>query len=204
MGLRHICQRLGKLGWRLLTGSEDEVPNPNHIFESGNRAMARSCEQDHGLEQRFEVPDEVNGQGTASSTSMQPKTDAGTGVTTPAKKHLCAGDIARGILGGDSGVAIRNVLVVGTNGSTPLKRMEIHFEGPEQVPVFFNSLAAALKNSGVQFHAAWSQGIPSAEIWLTYPVNNGNKTLLSCPGLIGDQVAARTAAEAGSPQQQTE
>ncbi|HEY6969697.1 MAG TPA: hypothetical protein VJA94_10865 [Candidatus Angelobacter sp.] len=204
MGLRQIYKRLRKIGWRLPIGTDNDVPNPNQVFESGNGVTACNCEQGNGLERRFDVPVAVNGQGEASSASLQPKTRIGADAITRAKKDFCADDIARGILGRNSGVTIRNVLVVGTNGSTPLKRMEIHFEGPEQVPAFFNSLATALKSSGAQFHAVWTASIPAAEIWLTYPVNDGKRTLLSCGGLIGEQVAPRTAAEAGSPQEYTE
>ena len=187
MPLRHIYQRLRKVGWRLLVQMVEDVPEGNQSIESGSHAMACDCEQGSGLERQFEVPCEVNSQVATSSASLQLKTDIGACATTPAKKNLCVGDIARGILERNSRATIRNVLVVGTNGSMPLKRMEIHFEGPEQVPAFFNSLAAALKRSGAQFHAVWNSGIPASEIWLTSPVNDGKKTLLSCAGLIGEQ-----------------
>ena len=201
MGLRQIYKRLGKLGWLLVIGTDNDVPNPNQICESGNHAAACNCEPGNVLERQSEVPVDVNRQRAASSASLQPKTGVDAGASTGAKKDPSAGDIARGLLGRHPGVTIRNVLVVGTNGSPPLKRMEIHFERPEQVPAFFNSLAAALKSSGLQFHAMWTAGIPAAEVWLTYPVSNGRKTLLSRAGLIWEQVAARTAAEAGSPRE---
>jgi len=133
---------------------------------------------------------EGNGHVVAPSASTQRKADIAADAGAPAKKHLWAGDIARAILGPNSGTTISNVLVVGTNGSTLLKRVEIHFDDPEQVPAFFNLLAEALKSRGFELHPARNSGIPATEIWLTCPLDDWKKTSLSCAGLTGEQVAA--------------
>ena len=65
-----------------------------------------------------------------------------------AGKNVSPGDIARRILGVNSGATINKVLVVGTDGSEPVTRMEIHFADPERVPAAFTSLAATLQSSG--------------------------------------------------------
>jgi hypothetical protein len=122
----------------------------------------------------------------------------------PANECVSAGDIAREILGPDSGAIISNVLVVGANHSKPLKRMKIRFDHPRQVPAFFNLLATALKSGGVDFHTTRISSIPPTEIWLTSSLDNGKKTLLSCARLTGEQVVPRVAVQPGFSREQTD
>lgn len=198
MGLQGIRQRLEKLCWRLLMGAVENVPERNQTLESGSYARARY----KGPERRLAIPCEVKGHATASPVSVQGKANIARGASAPAKKHVSPGDVARGIIGPNSGAAISNVLVVGTEGSSPLKRMEIHFDDPEQVPAVFNLLAEALQTSGFDFHAARSSGIPTTEIWLTCPLDDPKKMLLSCAALIREHGAAGVAVQA-SPRNQT-
>jgi hypothetical protein len=122
----------------------------------------------------------------------------------PANECVSAGDIAREILGPDSGAIISNVLVVGANHSKPLKRMKIRFDHSRQVPAFFNLLATALKSGGVDFHTTRISSIPPTEIWLTSSLDNGKKTLLSCARLTGEQVVPRVAVQPGFSREQTD
>ena len=80
--------------------------------------------------------------------------------------------------------------------------MEIHFADPEQVPAAFNSLATALQSSGFDFNSLGNSSVPETEIWLTYPLNDRNKTLLSCAARVGEQQAAVVAVQSGSPRGQ--
>jgi hypothetical protein len=82
--------------------------------------------------------------------------------------------------------------------------MEIHFADPEQVPAAFNSLATALQSSGCDFNSLGNSSVPVTEIWLTYPLNNRNKTLLSCAARVGEQQAAAVAVQSGSLRGQTD
>jgi hypothetical protein len=121
-----------------------------------------------------------------------------------AGKNVSPGDIARKILGADSGAAINKVLVVGTGGSEPVTRMEIHFPDPERIPAAFTSLAATLESSGFDLNTLENSSIPATEIWLTYPLNDRNKALLSCAARVGERQAARVAVQSGSPRGQTD
>jgi len=204
MGLRDIRKRLRKLCWGSLMGPVDKVPEGNQIFESGGHAAAREWKEYRVSERRLEVPCETKGHDAAALAFMQCKTEIAAGVGAQGKTQVCAGDIARGILGPDSGATISNVLVLGTEGSTPLKRMEIHFEDPKQVPSMLNLLAVALQSSGFDFRAVRNLGIPTTEIWLSTPLDDGKKTLLSCAAIVGEQVVERVAVQAGSPRNQTQ
>ena len=113
-------------------------------------------------------------------------------------KNVSPGDIARRVLGANSGASISKVLVVGADGSEPVTRMQIHFADPEQVPAAFNSLATALQSSGCDFNSLGNSSVPVTEIWLTYPLNNRNKTLLSCAARVGEQQATAVAVQSGS------
>jgi hypothetical protein len=143
-----------------------------------------------------------SGHGSASSAPMRRKTDKPARARGSAGKNISPGDIARRILGANSGATISKVLVVGTDGSEPVKRMEIHFADPERVPAAFNSLATALQSSGFDFNSLGNSSIPETEIWLTYPLNGRSKTLLSCAARIGEQQAAVVAVQSGSPRGQ--
>ena len=127
-----------------------------------------------------------------SASPMQQRADVA------GNKSLSASEVARRLLGPNPTVAISNVLVFGTMGSTLLKRMEIRLGDPEDVPATFELLALALQRSGVDFHAVRNPGIPPTEIWLTSPLDDVKKTLLSCAAMAGAQVA-QVAAKAGSP-----
>jgi len=106
---------------------------------------------------------------------------------TPGKKRFRADDIAREALGTDSAAAISNVLVIGSEGFPSCKRMQIRLDDPRQVPAIFNLLATALRSGGIDFHTTRNSSIPAAEIWLACPLNDWNKTLLSCAAPIGEQ-----------------
>jgi hypothetical protein len=176
MLLREIGRRLGKLTWLRLMGAAEDVP------------------ERHG----------ANGHGTASSAPMRRKTDNHACASASAGKNVSPGDIARRILGANSGATINKVLVVGTGGSEPVARIEIHFADPERVPAAFTSLAATLQSSGFDLNTLENSSIPATEIWLTYPVNDRNKALLSCAARVGEQQATAVAAQAGSPRCQTD
>jgi hypothetical protein len=156
-------------------------------------------------ERRFEVRHGTNGHGAASSAPMWRKTDNNPArASASASKNVCPGDIARGILGADSGASISKVLVVGTDGSELVKRMEIHFADPQRVPAAFTSLAAALQSSGFDFNPLRNSSIPATEIWLTYPLNDRNTTLLSCAARVEEQQITAFAVQSGSPRGQTD
>jgi hypothetical protein len=200
MGLREIRQSFEKLYQRFLPmGAVENEPEMNHKPESGNHAGFCDWERGQGSEQRHGIRCELNGH-LAAPPSIQRKTDIAAG--DPAKRHLCASDIARGILGANSGVGISNILVIGTNGSTPLKRMEIHFDDAEKVTAYFNILATALKSRGVEFHAARSCEIPATEIWLTCPLEDRKKQFLSRRALHEDALV--TPISQSSPSSGTE
>jgi hypothetical protein len=135
---------------------------------------------------------------------MRRKTDEPARASTSAGKNTSPGDIARRILGANSGATISKVLAVGTGGSEPVTRVEIHFTDPEQVPTAFTSLAATLRSSGFELNTLGNSNIPATEIWLTYPLNDRNKTLLSCAARVGEQQAAAVAVQSGSPRGQTD
>lgn len=204
MGLQEIRQCIGRLWRRLLMGTTVNVQERNQILESGNHAPACDQEQHKGPELLFGMPRQVNGHGSASSTSMQRRKENAANPSAEARKHACAVDIARELSERNSGAAISNVLVVGTNGSTPHKRMKMHFNDPAQVPAVFNTLAAALKSNGFNLQTAWSSGTPATEIWLTSPLDDPKKTLLSCARPIGKQATAGIAGQSGVPREQTE
>lgn len=203
MLLREIGRRLGKLSWLRLISPTEDVPERNQILECGGQIAACNSERRKGSERRFEVRHGANGHGTASSAPMRRKTDKPCSSAS-AGKNLSPGDIARRILGANSGATINKVLVVGTGGSEPVTRMEIHFADPERVSAAFTSLAATLQSSGFDLNTLGSPSIPATEIWLTYPLNDRNKTLLSCAARIGEQQAAAVAAQSGSLRCQTD
>ena len=176
MLLREIGRRLGKLSWLRLVGAAEDVPERNG----------------------------ANGHGIASSAPMRRETDKPAYATASADKNVSLEDIARRILGANSGATINKVLVVGSGGSEPVTRMEIHFADPERVPESFTLLAATLQSSGFDLNTLENSSIPATEIWLTYPLNDRNKTLLSCAAWGGEQQATAVAAQSGSPRCQTD
>jgi hypothetical protein len=146
----------------------------------------------------------ANSHGTASSAPMRRKTDNHACAGALVGKNVSPGDIARRILGANSGATISKVLVVGIGGSEPVTRMEIHFADPERVPAAFNLLAATLESSEFDLNTLENSSIPATEIWLTYPLNDRNKALLSCATRVEEQQATAVAAQSGSPRCQTD
>ena len=203
MLLREIGRRLGKLSWLRLISPTEDVPERNQILECGGQIAACNSERRKGSERRFEVRNGANGHGSASAP-MRRKTDNHACVNASVGKYVSPGDIARRILGANSGATINKVLVVGTDGSEPVTRMEIHFAEPERVPAAFTSLAATLQSSGFDLNTLGNSSIPATEIWLTYPLNDRNKTLLSCAARVGEQQGAAVAVESGSLRGQTD
>lgn len=180
MELREIGKRLRKLSWDSLMAAVDKVPRRNQMVESGCHAATCDWEEYGVSERRLEIPRQSNRHDSAPSAFMERRTEIAAGGSAKAKTQVCAGDVARGILGPDSGATISNVLVVRTDGSLPLKRTEIHLKASEQVPAVFNQLLTALQSSGFDFEAARISGIPATEIWLTSSLDNRKKTWLYC------------------------
>jgi len=199
MLLQAIGRLFGKLNLFRLMGTAKDVPGRNQILECGCQATAYSSGRFNGSERQrlFELRQGANGHGTISSTTLRQKADIP--ACASAGKNVSPGDIARRILGSDSGATISKVLVVGTDGSEPVARMEIHFADPERVPEAFISLASALQSSGFDFNTVRNCSIPATEIWLAYPLNNRKKPLLSYAAHVGEQQAAGVAVQAGSP-----
>lgn len=191
---QRFANRTGVWVRRMLSELRDNVLCRNELL------LARAQELRRRLEGRRAVgparPDH-------SASGLGEKGSIGS-VSAPAKECVSASDLAREILGPDSGATISNVLVVGTNHSKPLKRMKIHFDQPKQVPAFFNLLATALKSGGFDFHTTRISSIPPTEIWLTCPLDDEKKTLLSCARLTGEQVGSGVAVQSGSSREQTD
>jgi hypothetical protein len=200
MLLREIGRLLRKLSRLRRMGASETVPERNQILECG---AACSSERRNGSEPRSEVRHGANGHGTPPSAPIRRKTEKPACASASAGKNVSPGDIARRILGANSGATISKVLVVGTDRSELVTRMEIRFADPERVPATFTSLAATLQSSGFDLNTLGNSSIPIAEIWLTYPLNDRNKTLLSCAARVGEQQAAGVAVQAGSPRGQT-
>jgi hypothetical protein len=194
MELREIRHQVAKLCWRLLVGTVERGPEWNQFCEFDCRATICDWEKSEGCESRPGAPGEVRGQVAASLAPTQRRADV------LANQCLSASDVAIGELGPNSTTTISNVLVLGAEGSPPLKRMEIRLGDPKEVPAALNLLAVALQRSGVDFRAVRHPGIPATEIWLTSPLHDGKKTLLSCAAMVGMQVAQQATAKSGSPQ----
>ena len=183
MRLREIHHQVAKLCSRLLVGTVERVPE----------SAADDWEKSENGECPLRAAGEVHQQGAAPLASMQQRADIA------GNKSLSASEVARRLLGPNPTVAISNVLVFGTMGSTPLKRVEIRLGDPKEVPATFELLALALQRSGVHFRAVRNPGVPPTEIWLTSPLHDvKKKTLLSCAAMVGAHVA-QVAAKAGSP-----
>jgi hypothetical protein len=180
MGLSEIRHQVAKLCSRLLFGTVERVP------ESAADDWEKSVNGDRLLRAAGEVHEPA-----APFASMQQRADVA------GNKSLSASEVARRLLGSNPTVTISNVLVFGTMGSTPLKRMEIRLGDPKEVPATLELLALALQRSGVDFRAVRNPAIPPTEIWLTSPLHDVKKTLLSCAAMVGAQVA-QVAAKAGS------
>jgi hypothetical protein len=201
---------------RMLSEFRDNVLCRSDFLLAGAQALRRgfsrqaaadtACNRERrkGPDRRLEVRHGGNGQGIASSAPMRWKADKPARASASAGKNVSPGDIARKILGASSGATISRVLVVGTDGSEPVTRTEIHFADRERVPAVFTSLAATLQSSGFDLNTLENSSIPAAEIWLTYPLNDRNKTLLSCAALAGEQQAAAVDVPSGSPRGQTD
>jgi hypothetical protein len=200
MLLREIGQFFGKLSWLRRIGAAKDVPERSQILECH---AACSNERRNGSERRVEVRHRANGHGTASSATMRQKTDKPARAGASIGKNISPGDIARSIFGTNSGAAISKVLVVGTDGSAPVTRMEIHFADLERVPAAFSSLASALHSTGFEFKTVTNCNVPPSEIWLSYPLNDQETTLLACAAQVEEQQIARVAVQAGLARGQT-
>jgi hypothetical protein len=201
MGLREICQSLRKLCRSLLKRAIQNVPERSQIFELASNATACEWEEWNGGEPRLGSSCKADGQVTLSLPSTQMRADI---PPEQAKQHVWAADIAKEILGVNSGASISNVLVVGNESSPPVKRMEIHFHDPSQVPAVFNLLAATFQSSGVDFLSVLDPGIPPTDIWLISPLQDRTKAVLSCPALSGEQVVTGAAAQQGFPRKRAD
>lgn len=198
MGLRDIRQSLNQLWWRLLRGTVENVAEPGHIFEPAGTFDSGEC---RGCEQQLGISCEADGQAAPSLPSTQMRADI---PPEQAKQHVWASDIAKEILAVNSGASISNVLVVGNESSPPLKRIEIHFHDPSQVPAVFNLLAATFQSSGVDFLSVRDPGIPPTDIWLISPLQDRTKAVLSCPALSGEQVVTGTAVQGNFPRERAD
>jgi len=195
MGIREIRHQVAKLYQRFLTGTVEGMPGQNQLREYDGRAAGCDWEKAEASERPSNSTGEVHVKRTAQFVSPHYRADVA-GNQCPS-----ASAVARGVLGPDSTAAISNVLVFGTEGSRPLKRMEIHLRDANEVPAILNSLAIALQRNGFGFRAVRDPRIPATEIWLTSPLHDEKETLLSCAAMVGVQVAQRFATKAGSRNQ---
>lgn len=194
MGLRAIRQVFAKLRERLLMGTVQTVHEWNQICEFDCRATRCDWEKWDVCKQRLAA--ELQGQ---EATSKQSESDIASSGCVPATKCVSTSDVARAVLGVNSCATISNVLVLRAEAPRPLKRTEIHFEDPKQVPASVSSLALALQKSGFDFRAVRNPGVPATDIWLISPLHDGKKILLSCAAIAGEHVDEGAAAQAGSP-----
>jgi hypothetical protein len=191
MRLGKIRHTITRICWRLLVGTVETVPESNQICEFDCRATECDWEKWERCERRLSGYGAVRGPGAASFPLMQPSANGTAGISEEDRKCLSASDVAKTVLGSNSSASISNVLVLGTEGSTPLKRVEISFADPDEVPDRLTSLASAFERNGVEFRAVWNPAMPATEIWLTSPLHDGRKTLLSCAASVGAQLAQR-------------
>jgi len=191
MGVRQIRHSLTTFCWRLLMGTAEKVPKRKELF-GVNGSPACDGEKRNCSGARGEV-----GSWVATPTgNVQVKRNTTHKAGVHANQETWAADIATQILESTSGATISNVLVLGTHGSSPLKRTEIRFDHPEKIPPMLASLAAALERSGVEFRTSHNPDMPATEIWLTSPLEDRKKMLVSC-GLKADE-QGDTAVEAHS------
>lgn len=162
MRLREICQSAAELWRRLLRGRVESREGNQRLGPGSN-----TCEGE--------------GKTPATSPPMRSKTTTSSTANALPEKNLSAGELARSVLGPNSGARISNILVVGKQGSTPVKRMEIRFDDPGQIPVLLNLLTATLMRNGFELEAARNSGIPANEIWLTCPLDNSKKPRCVAP-----------------------
>jgi hypothetical protein len=199
MRLREIRHHLGKLNWLRLSGRSASLPERHEVFECGSHDAAGDHKQRKVPERRLEVRHAANGRGASSSarkTEPPARPRSAARIVSPA-------NIIRGILDGTVGAAITNILVVGRNGSKPLKRVEIHFDDAKRVPGTLSSLATALESSGADFNTLQDSSIPATEIWLTYPlddqIDDRKKIVLSCATLAREEQVTGFAFQPGAP-----
>lgn len=158
---------------------------PSQMCSLGRADTPWDCEKSERCDPRLNVREGF----------VDPLTPTQMKVDIPAERGLSASDVGR-ILGRSSKATINNVLVLGTEGSTPLKRMEIHVGNLKEIPATLNLLAVALRRSGVDFGIFQNPDMPATDIWLTSPLRDGNKTLLSCAAIVGVQAAQQVSAGA--------
>jgi hypothetical protein len=162
------------------------VPEWYEVYEFNCPATAYDGDKWEAFESRSAAPCEAHSQVAAPVALTEPRADIATGGCEPGSKRVCACDVATGVLGANSGASISNVLVLGTQGAPPLKRMEIHFEDPKQVPAILKLLAVTLQSSGFYFRAVRNPFVPATDIWLTSPLGDSRRTLLSCAATVAE------------------
>lgn len=196
MGLRKIRHQVVQLCWRLLAGTDERAPERTQIPQYDCRATACDSEKSEDDERRPRLPVEDQEQVLASFASAQRRADVqGNGCHS-------ASHVAQAVLGPNASATICNVLVLGTQGSSPLKRTKILFVDAKEVPAIFNSLVIALQRNGFDCRAVQNPKIPVTEIWLTSPLHDGNRALLSCAATPAMEANERVTAAAASPQDQ--
>lgn len=193
MGLEEIRHQVTKLCWRLLAGKV-EVRDSNHGSEFNGHATAYDGEKPASSDARLGEPGEILGEVAVAFANTQRR------VEIASKEGSSVSNVVRGVLGRNSNAAISTVLVIGTAGSPPMKRIEIRLADPTEVPLTLNRLAIAFQTSGANLDTVPHPDIPANEIWLTSALHDEKKTLLSCAAMVGVPVTQRLVARPGSPQ----
>ena len=170
MRFRGICQRVATLSRRLLQGRV-EYRGQCQNLEAGSKIS------------------ELHDQASGISAPMRFTTATTSTAHASPEKALGAGDVVRFLLGPNSVARISNILVVGREDSAPMKRMEMRFGDPEQVPVLFGLLASALTASGFTLKTSRQADIPPNEIRLTCPLGGEKKILLCCAAMMEEHVS---------------
>lgn len=191
MGLGEIRHQVRKLCWRLLVGKID-VRKSNYISELDDRATPYDWEKSESRKAGFGERGEILRESAAAFAATRR-------ADTPSNQGSSIDDIVRGVLGRNSNAAINNVLVLGTEGSPPMKRVEIRFADPTEVSVTFKRLAVAFQTSGADIDTGRHSGIPANEIWVTSALHDGKKALLSCAAMVGIPVTQHVVASPGLP-----
>lgn len=193
MGLEEIRHQVTKLCWRLLAGKV-EVRESNHFSEFNGHATAYDAEKPESSDARLGETSEILGEVVAACATTQRRVDIAS------KEGSSVSNVVSGVLGRNSNAAISNVLVLGTAGSPPMKRIEIRLADPTEVPGTLNRLAVAFQTTGADLDTMRHPGMPANEIWLTSALHDEKKTLLSCAARVGAPVTQRVVAKPGSPQ----
>lgn len=189
MGLGDLRQKVTEICWRLLAaGTIEGVNEWNHfsklycgVTDGQNREIR---------EPQWQCSAEIQGV-AALLTPMQQRDDNPTRTQDHANHAVSPRDVVTGVLGTNSNASISNVLVLGSHGSTPLKRMEIHLEDPSETPAILDLLAVALQEHGIEFRWVCNPAIPVTDIWLTAPLRDGRRSLLSSAATVSQETLSR-------------